>query len=414
MLARNLVALSRQTWPMEDFEVIVVADDCEDDTAEVMAALSPNLPFQVQYLSHSARSASATRNLGAAHAQGEICLFLDDDVLAEPGLIAAHLQAGGENRVVMGYSKPVLPEKPSFWQYNARLWWEDVFREMRMPGYRFSYRDFFSGNCSMPAELFHKVGGFDATIRVRLEDYELGLRLLKSGAQFCFSPQAVGHHYDQTDLSTWLQRIYKEGIADVQIGQRHPELRNILFADFEDVHADWGKLKRLIRKASFSWAKRRDRITSNGVRLAKIFERLRLRGPWLHLIGALREYSYWRGVAWRIGGRSELGAWMHEAPISPPVAKDAPLIHMDQPESTEACQKKLELARVAGLRVAWQGVEFLSIPPAPGYEPLQYEHLQGMVYQEAKRRFIPALAMSLIINDDRELSAWQPNSQKSI
>jgi GT2 family glycosyltransferase len=291
MLVRHLLALGRQTWPAEDIEVVVVADACEDNTAEVVAALSPQLPFRLQYLSHNARSASATRNLGAAQAQGQFLLFLDDDVLAEPGLIAAHLQARGGNRVVLGYSKPVLPERPSFWQYSARLWWEDAFQTMGTPGYRFSYRDFFSGNVSMPAALFHHVGGFDTTMRVRLEDYELGLRLLKAGARFCYTPQAVGHHFDHTDLHIWLQRIYKEGIADIQIGQRHPELRNILFADFEDVRGEWGKMKRLIRTVAFSWAQRRDRVTSVGLRLVRFCERLRLRGPWLHLIGALREYN---------------------------------------------------------------------------------------------------------------------------
>lgn len=406
MLARNLKALAQQIQPATDFEVLVVADACEDNTAEAVAALCPHLPFRVQFLSHSARSASATRNLGAIHAQGRIYLFLDDDVLADPGLISAHLQAGGEKRVVMGYSKPVFPKRLSFWQCNARLWWEDTFQAMRTPGYRFSYRDFFSGNVSMPAALFNQVGGFDANIRVRLEDYELGLRLLKAGAEFCFAPKALGHHFDNTDLHIWLKRIYKEGIADIQIGQRHPELRNILFADSEDVRGDWGQLKHLIRKTAFSLAKRRDRVTSNGIRLARLCERLRLRGPWLHLIGALREYNYWRGVAWRIGGRAELASWLQEAPIAPCVRKDAPLIQLDQPESREERQAILNLAQESGLRIAVQGIELFSIPPAPGFEPLRHEHLQAILRREAKWKFIPALGFELIRTKELDFSAW--------
>jgi hypothetical protein len=285
---------------------------------------------------------------------------------------------------------------------------------MARPGYRFSYRDFFSGNVSMPAALFHSVGGFDTTIRVRLEDYELGLRLLKVGARFCYAPQAIGHHFDHTDLHIWLQRIYKEGIADIQIGQRHPELRNILFADYEDVRGEWGNLKRLIRTAAFSWAKRRDRISSLGIRLARVCEWLRLRGPWLHLIGALREYNYWRGAAWRIGGRAELASWMQETPFIPGVAKDAPVFHLDRPESMVERQEKLNLAQTLGVRVAYQEMELFSIPPMPGYEPLRYEHMQEMFQQEAKRKIIPALAVSLIQQKERELSEWQFNLPNSI
>ena len=414
MLVRHLLALSQQTWPAEKFEVVVVADDCQDATAEMVTSLSAQLPFSMQFLSHSARSASASRNLGTTHAHGEYYLFLDDDVLPEPGLIATHLRASGENRIVMGHSRPVLPEKPSFWQYSARLWWEDTFRAMRMPGYRFSYRDFFSGNLSMTAALFRQVGGFDTNIRVRLEDYELGIRLLKAGAEFCFEPEAVGHHYDFTDLRTWLQRVYKEGIADIQIGQRHPELRSILFADYEDVRGDWSRLKRLIRKVAFAWVQRRDRITSIGVRLAEICELLRLRGPWLHLIGALREYNYWRGAAWRIGGYAELASWIQEAPIMPTVGVDAPLIHLDQPESLEERQIKLELAQKVGARAAWQGTELFSIPPMPGYEPLRFDHLLAVFRQQARQKFIPPLALSLIQRKDLDLSVWPFNSQTSI
>jgi hypothetical protein len=210
-------------------------------------------------------------------------------------------------------------------------------------------------------------------------------------------------------LPIWLQRIYKEGIADIQIGQRHPELRHILFSDFENIRGEWSRMKRLIRKGAFSQAKRRDRVTSVGLSLAKTCERMHLREPWLHLIGALREYNYWRGVAWQIGGYAAMVAWMQEAFVAPSVARDAPLIQMDQPESFEEQQAKLDLAQRAGLRVAWQGMEILSIPPAPGYEPLRYEHLQAMVWQAARNRFIPAMALSLIQRDELDFSAWQLN-----
>jgi GT2 family glycosyltransferase len=96
---------------------------------------------------------------------------------------------------------------------------------MARPGHRFSYRDFFSGNVSLPAALFRRVGGFDEAIKVRLEDYELGIRLLKAGARFIFSPEATGDHHENSDLELWLERVRKEGIATVQITRAHPELR---------------------------------------------------------------------------------------------------------------------------------------------------------------------------------------------
>jgi hypothetical protein len=67
-----------------------------------------------------------------------------------------------------------------------------------------------------------------------------------------------------------------------------------------------------------------------------------------------------------------------------------------------------------GVRVAYQGMVLFSIPPMPGYEPLRYEHLQARFQQEAKRKFIPALAISLIQQKDLDFSEWQFNSPNSI
>jgi len=182
LLAKSLAALDSQSWPSDQIEVVVVADACYDETPELVRAYAQRSRFPLRLLAHHARSAAATRNLGAANAQGQVLLFLDDDVVAQPGLIQAHMEAQQPNSVVLGYSKPMVPALPSWWQYDARRWWEDTYREIARQGHRFQYRDFFSGNVSMSADLFRKVSGFDAEMSGRLEDYELGLRLLKAGA----------------------------------------------------------------------------------------------------------------------------------------------------------------------------------------------------------------------------------------
>ncbi len=69
-------------------------------------------------------------------------------------------------------------------------------------------------------------------------------------------------------------------------------------------------------------------------------------------------------------------------------------------------QVKLNLAQESGLRVALHGIELFSIPPAPGYEPLRYEHLQAIFLREAKQKFIPALAIRLIQRKELDFSAW--------
>ena len=156
LLARALDALGRQSCAPATFEVLVVADACEDDTVAMVTAYAAQAPYRLRALAHEARSAAATRNLGAGQAEGTILLFLDDDVLAQPGLVQAHLDAQDQDRVVLGYSKPILAEQASWFQCDARRWWEDRFTQIGQADHRFTYRDFFSGNVSLSAELLDR------------------------------------------------------------------------------------------------------------------------------------------------------------------------------------------------------------------------------------------------------------------
>ncbi|KGK56913.1 glycosyl transferase family 2 [Xanthomonas cannabis pv. phaseoli] len=70
-----------------DYEVIVVADACADDTA-VIARSNGAQVLEVQL-----RHIAATRNAGAQAAQGERLLFLDADTLINPQVVGAALAA---------------------------------------------------------------------------------------------------------------------------------------------------------------------------------------------------------------------------------------------------------------------------------------------------------------------------------
>lgn len=392
LLARGLAALSQQTWAADEFEVVVVADACNDDTVEMAKAYAGQSPYTLRVLSHNARSAAATRNLGAGDAQGQVLLFLDDDVIARAGLVRAHMEAQAGDQVVLGYSKPALPQKPSWWQTDARRWWEDMYRVMRQPGHRFTYRDFWSGNVSMPSALFRRVGGFDARIRGRLEDYELGMRLLKAGVRFRHEPEAIGDHHDSTDLWQWLRRLREEGKADIQIGEQHPELRNSLFG-FEEPDS---RVMRTLRRLAFAHHRWGDRLEGLLVRQASVYERLRLRGRWRRVVGYLREYNYWRGIAAAIGERQKLSAWLQEAPLLPTVAADAPLIEMTALPSAPLSKDTLEQATRAGARLTIGGMEVLSLPPQPGAEPLREEHLRAALDDLLGQQFVPAVALQML------------------
>jgi GT2 family glycosyltransferase len=71
---------------------------------------------------------------------------------------------------------------------------------------------------------FEEAGGFDEEFR-RAEDIDLGVRLARAGCRFVFNDRAIGWHYAERSLASWL-RIPKEyARTDVMIDRRYPDLR---------------------------------------------------------------------------------------------------------------------------------------------------------------------------------------------
>src|SRR3989344_8803098 len=73
-LPTTLAALQKQTF--SDYETIVVANGCTDDTEKI---LKNSKHHQLRHLSLPQANVSVARNAGALNAQGNILVFLDAD-----------------------------------------------------------------------------------------------------------------------------------------------------------------------------------------------------------------------------------------------------------------------------------------------------------------------------------------------
>jgi glycosyltransferase involved in cell wall biosynthesis len=70
LLPRTLDALACQDFPSDQFEVIVAADACTDNTVQVVQDYSSRSSYRIRVVVHQRRSASATGNFGAEYAEG--------------------------------------------------------------------------------------------------------------------------------------------------------------------------------------------------------------------------------------------------------------------------------------------------------------------------------------------------------
>lgn len=88
-LAEAIDSVLSQTWT--DLELLVVDDGSRDGSRELVQTYVAANPDRVRLLRHPGgvnRGMSATRNLGLAHARGEMVAFLDADDVWAPGKLA--------------------------------------------------------------------------------------------------------------------------------------------------------------------------------------------------------------------------------------------------------------------------------------------------------------------------------------
>jgi glycosyltransferase involved in cell wall biosynthesis len=213
-LRQTLETLTRQEYPVTEFEVIVADDGSSDDSAEVAASFGGQLRMQYVFQEDLGYRAGAARNAGARLATAPVLAFLDSGTLAGPGFVRGHLNAHSApgRRTVIGYcfGYQVFREKQWVPDSLATASLADVvrdyaddpqFRDLRHGEWERAGFDlarlaipwvfFYTMNCSVTAADFWAVGGFDEVFRTwGTEDIELGYRLHRDGAAITLSRDA--------------------------------------------------------------------------------------------------------------------------------------------------------------------------------------------------------------------------------
>jgi peptidoglycan/xylan/chitin deacetylase (PgdA/CDA1 family) len=220
--------------PVAPVELIVVVDGSTDGSAEALRRIEAPFPFRV--IEQANAGAAAARNRGAAEATGDVLLFLDDDMMCEPNLLAEHAlcYADGADGVIGDF---VLDDAslPGFLS-DGLIEWSRAFRQGCIEREEVRPCDLFSGQFSVRRDVFMSVGGFDETLTSGAnfagEDTDLGARLLQRH-KLVHNPRAVTRQRYVLTPSELMARAFKMGNGAAVTLSRHPELMGEYFADQE-------------------------------------------------------------------------------------------------------------------------------------------------------------------------------------
>jgi glycosyltransferase involved in cell wall biosynthesis len=230
VLFRVRDALGRQESPPE-FEVLVIDDGSGDSTGDRLRAYAPSYPFRPFFQENS--GPARARNLGVSEAGGSHVLFLGDDTVPEPALLAVHAEshraAGGETVAVLGYTtwpveRRVTPFLHHINEYGLQFGYGLIEDPESVP-----FNFFYTSNISLPRRLLEDAGHFDTTFpHAAWEDIELAYRLSKKGMKILYRPGAVARHHHDITFASFRHRQEKSGEAAAIFFEKHPELGGFL------------------------------------------------------------------------------------------------------------------------------------------------------------------------------------------
>lgn len=336
VLRRALAAWEAQQADGLEFELVVADDASEDGTWELLRALRPErFSMKATRVPHGGPGRARNRALDAS--SGELIVFVGDDIVPRPDLLAqhwrAHRRSGRDTAAFVGYSGwPEGAELTSTMRHITGAGAQQFSYLWLRDGEEYDFRHFYTSNVSLRRAMLDcepvkfctdmPLGSF--------EDVELSYRLWMHGLRIFYLAAAQAYHYHHHTALTFFRRQHSAGRMAVLLYRKYPELRK------------W------MRTAEIDWALQRARRETPGERAATALVHGRLADaewrllalagyydsayaePVDDLLRIVFDYGYLKGLALAmLGEKAEayLSAYIFHTHVLPVVIRLGPRLH---------------------------------------------------------------------------------------
>ncbi len=216
LLLQCLNALMQQSMESEYFEVIVVSDGYDNETANAAALMANNNSLQNFYCIHLPVKAgpAAARNFGALHSNGSLLAFTDDDCLPDadwlPSLWEAWDKDGRQEIAFTGRTLVPVNNPPTDYEKNIA---------------QLETAAFITANCACTKAAFIRAGCFDEAFPAAWrEDSEFHFKLLEKNIPVVKATKAVVVHPVRKAAWGISLKEQKKTIYDALLHKKHPSL----------------------------------------------------------------------------------------------------------------------------------------------------------------------------------------------
>jgi GT2 family glycosyltransferase len=209
-------------------ELVVVVDGARDGSLELLQDLAHKDPRLKPVWTENGGE-HAAREAGAVAASGEVLLFLDDDVIARPGLVEGHARHHARERgiVVLGYMPVAAPPPGQTAPVATRLYMRSYEHRCRAYAARPEgiLEHLWAGNVSIRRDDYLGLPpGSPKFATLYFGDRDLGLRCLKAGLRGCFDPSLLASHLHTRSLDAFLRECWRQGAGERVIHELHGDL----------------------------------------------------------------------------------------------------------------------------------------------------------------------------------------------
>lgn len=247
LLQNTISSITNQTFPKEEFEVIVIDNGSTDNTKEVVMSFSSVLP-NLQYHYDDTPGLHVGRHNGYKLAKSDILVYADDDIEVFPTWLEGVFESFSDANVMLvgGKDLPKYEQKPPFW--IEELWYKadkegrslgalsivDLGNEIKEISPYYVYGCNYSVRKSLITETkgFHPDGVPFDIIELRGDgEWYVNKYIIEKGYKVIYNPKASVYHVvtkDRLTLDYFKRRSFRRGVENSYAHKRYGKKKKSL------------------------------------------------------------------------------------------------------------------------------------------------------------------------------------------